>query len=458
MPDKIIGTSVPLFSLKSKLSEHMPNGTINDGFLLLDWLHRTNQKAWQLLPFHQTHLSTDSQLHVPSPYKSYGYGIDPRYIPVGITAVNPQHLEEFKVNNNYWLKDYSLFCALRDHFKTDDWRKWDEELITPSIKTKEKWTKKLKKNIERNINQQYILHTRYRSMKNYARKLGILLLGDMQFYLPFNSPVTWSNQQLFCINDERNMDLVSGVPNKKGVMYGRQIWGHPLYNWSNTLDDKIIQLFINRLRYLSELFDMVRIDHASGFFRYGVINLKNQDQDEMKTGPGNHALATLIMEAVKLGIKIFAEDAGYDLGGLRNLMDSLNIPGVRVLRCAYDENNDLFISDHADLNVYPANTVVYTSTHDTETLLGYVKKLNSEQRRKLTDRLKIENIKDDYKMVVKLRNIAINSNVNYVIIPIQDWFFSTERINIPGTESINQDTNWCYRMEINIEDLPLVGF
>ncbi len=451
---KTIGTSIPLFSLKSEKTKKLRNGTINDGIMFINWLAKTNQNAWQMLPIHETHLDKDSSNHVNSPYKGYGIGIDPRFLS---EHNNPKknELNEFVKDNSYWLSDYSLFCSLRDRFNTDDWTKWDIDIKKYTYDGVNKWQSILKDEIEKYIILQFNLHLEYKKMRENANNQKIKLVGDMQFYLPFNSPFVWKYQKLFAINPDGSLLKVSGIPYKKNAMYGRQIWGHPLYKWNNKeFNKQINSLFAVRLRYLSNLFDMVRIDHANGFFNFGVIDLKNPDKDYMSPGPGISAFKSLVREAQSLGLSVYAEDAGYDLDCLRKAMRDLGIPGVRVLRCAYDNEHNQFLEEHADICNYPADCMAYTSTHDTETLLGNIQNLTIDQKLKLSKRLNIEYSEDNYKMVANLRNAAINSKARYVIIPLQDWFSTTERINIPGTESPNNDSNWGYRMAETIENLP----
>ena len=92
---KTIGTLVPISALFiSKLSQN-DRGTFAIGPLFLDWLKKTEQSAWQLLPLYQTQLEAGSTTkHVPSPYKSYGIGLDPKYLPESSMGIYPSRSEK----------------------------------------------------------------------------------------------------------------------------------------------------------------------------------------------------------------------------------------------------------------------------------------------------------------------------------------------------------------------------
>ncbi len=452
---KIIGTTLPLFSLYSKRNQSYNNGILNDGILFIDWLKKTNQKAWQFLPLHETEFLNNLNSYNPSPYKGFGIGIHPKYASKRYRRPTAQELDLFKTKFNYWLSDYSLFCALRDYFHTDNWTKWPTDARDYSYENVKKWKDKLAKEILHYDLLQWQLHDEYQILKEKAHKNNIILVGDMQFYLPLKSPLVWRYKNLFLLDKNNNMEFASGVPFKKAVMYGRQMWGHPLYNWEgNSKYNEIISVFKKRIDYLSNLYDMIRIDHASGFFRYGKLSTTNPNEDIMISGPGSIALEEIHNAAKSIKVLIFAEDAGYDIGSLRETLDDLGIAGVRVLCCAYDETNKLFNDIHANLFDYPKNSISHTTTHDTETLMGYLSRLSISERKSLAEKMGAIYEEDIKKYAINTINTLLNCPSHYVIIPFQDWFLTKERINIPGTEGKVEEANWGYRISTPIEDLP----
>lgn len=443
---KVIGTLIPMFSL----------GTFTTGLVFLDWLKKTRQSAWQMLPLHQTQLEPGSSTkHIPSPYKGYGIGLDPRYLPEPYANLCPTESEinDFVADNYEWLHDYAFFCALRDYFQTDDWRKWDRKVRNRDSKTLAIWRDKLSEKINKHIQQQWQLHKSYRQLKQKAKQLGIILIGDLSFYLSLQSPLVWAHQDIFIIEKDGNIRYTSGIPNGPAAHFGRQVWGHPLYNWEN--NRKVVAFWKMRLRHQAMLFNDIRFDHAKAFFNYGVIDIKNEQNDRYKKGPGSNVFEELIAFSRKNGLSIFAEDSGDSIKELKIVLKKLRVRGIKIFRFGLMEEKNKFYREYAKISQYPKNTVAYTTTHDTETLLGYLHILSKEQKQFLA---KISNITydpDDKTFAKRLRDAIIASPAQTVIIPIQDWLLTTDRINIPGTELPVDDPNWQFKLHIPIKNLPI---
>lgn len=456
---KTIGIVLPMSALVSSKAE---NGAFEAGEIFLKWLYKNKQTAWQLLPLHQTQLETGSPAkRVPSPYKSYGIGLNPCFLSKSFKKKTPglKELKKFKKKQSYWLTDYVLFCALSDHFKTDDWTKWTNVIRNKKKSAIKIWSKKLKEQINRHIVEQWQLHQEYESLKKYASSYGIKIFGDLSFYLPHKSPLVWAYQNLFKLNSRGIPLKVSGIPDGPKAHFGRQVWGHPLYHWGNKkLTSKIIKIWKIRLAYNAQLFDWIRIDHAKGLFLYGSMDPDDQSLDTILPGPGTKALKELINFAQLKKIKIFAEDSGDGLSGLRKTLKELKVPGIRILRFALNEKTNKIDSQYARVDKYPKNSVVYTTTHDTETLLTYIRLLSSKQKKGLAKELQISDEANEFILAKKIISRLIKSPAQVVMIPLQDCLLTTDRINIPGTEKEHNDPNWHYQMNVPIEKLPTLNF
>ncbi|MGH7203765.1 MAG: 4-alpha-glucanotransferase, partial [Candidatus Levyibacteriota bacterium] len=245
-----------LFSSKNSEND---KGTFAAGLIFLDWLKKTHQSSWQMLPLHETQLEDDSTTkHIPSPYKSYGIGLHTQYLSTVHAQKYPTHKEKelFLKQNKDWLVDYALFCALRDYFQTDDWRKWDNELRHRDESAITYWKEKLADKIDFYIMQQWQLDQSYAALHSKAKALGIILIGDLPFYISVQSPLVWMYQDVFQIKDDGTIPMVSGIPDVNGTYFGRQIWGHPLYNWESPANrERLIMLWKTRIRYQARLFD-----------------------------------------------------------------------------------------------------------------------------------------------------------------------------------------------------------
>jgi 4-alpha-glucanotransferase len=282
-----------------------------------------------------------------------------------------------------------------------------------------------------------------------------MLIGDLPLYLSLNSSLVWQFQNLFDISKDGKMQRTSGVPIGPKSHFGRQIWGHPLYKWQErNLIPKIEKLFEIRLKYLAQLFDWVRIDHAKGLFTYAAMDLTTRNADQYLPGPGKKFLEKIINFAHQQNLNIYAEDTGDKLKDLRECLQSHQIPGIKIFIYAYNEKKKRFVDQYLEVDQYQPNNFAYTTTHDTETLMGYLQQLSATEINTLIKKLNI-NKTDNLKLLAKqIKDKIINSPAKIVLITLQDWLYTTERINIPGTEKEIDDPNWRYQMITPIEDLP----
>ena len=447
---------IPLSALSSeKFSEQ---GTFGSGFAFLEWLKDTNQSAWQLLPLHQTPLERGSNhKHIPSPYKSYGIGLDPRYMSLALPCPTPtpKQLEAFVHEQKDWLLDYALFCALRDHFSTDDWSTWPKDIRTYQGKAIQHYTEELKTAITEHIQMQGRLHFQYEIVRKKAQEYTISLIGDLPFYVGYKSPLVWAHQELFDLTSEGKMRKVSGIPDGPEAHFGRQIWGHALYQWQGVdKKEQLVRFWKMRLKYLAALFDWIRLDHAKGLFFYGVIDLEKPLKDIVKKGPGAKVLEELILYARGEGLEFFAEDSGDKIKELRSTLQKLNVPGIRILYFSIAAKKGAkMYSEYGDVPSYPVNTFACTTTHDTETLLGYLELLTSVQKKELAQHAEVRFSTDNIELAKRLRKAIIDSQARGILIPIQDWLLTKDRINIPGTEKDINDPNWQYKLKTPVEKL-----
>lgn len=449
-----------MWSLHSRLpgAGDAVSGTFETGRRFLRWLAKTGQGAWQFLPLSETHLESGSRsVHVPSPYKGYGVGLDPRYLSPNDAARLPSAsaLRTFRRAQSSWLADHALFCALRDRFGTDDWTTWETGARLRRPEAMRRWRRELKDAIAAHELLQWRLHTGYAELRAEARRLGIRLIGDLPFYLPLQSPLVWAHRDGFDLGADGRPKHVSGVPNGPMAHFGRQVWGHPLYGWNRrSAWPAVARLWRLRLRYHAGLYDLMRLDHAKGLFAYGAMDLHDMSRDKIRKGPGAPLLGRIIRQARKDGLTLFAEDAGDRLEELRAMLLKLGVPGIRILRFAYNEKKKTIEPDYADPANYREDAVAFTSTHDTEPLMAYLRLLTVAEKRHLCAHVKVEYAADASLLAARLRGAVTASPARLAIVPIQDWLLTRDRINVPGTERPHGDLNWRYRVGLAVEDLP----
>lgn len=456
---KTVGTAAPISALWTRRPSSLgADGTFRLGGAFVRWLAATGQGAWQFLPLTETHLEPGSRtVHVPSPYKGYGTGLDPRYLDPADLARAPSssELAVFRRAHAAWLPDHALFCALRDRFGTDDWTRWPKPIRLRQASALRAWRHELHEAIEAHVLLQWRLHAALAAMRADARAAGVTLIGDLPFYLPLQSPLVWAHRRCFDLDADGRPRKLSGVPVNRNSFFGRQLWGHPVYRWSaRSRRRELLALWKLRMTYAGRLYDLVRLDHAKGFFAYGALDPKDRRRDKLVAGPGAPVFKTLIAYARKIGLDVFAEDAGDRLKELQALLRELRIPGIRMLRFAYNEKWGRIEPDHADVRHYPPEAVAYTTTHDTVTLMQYLARLTEAQKRHLCAHLGVAYVRDRRRLAVRLRDAVIASPARFTVVPTQDWLLSSRRINVPGTERPKGDRNWRYRVKLPVERLP----
>ena len=450
---KIIGTLLPISALVSKTEA---KGTFKAGEVFVHWLAKTKQRAWQVLPLHETQLEDGSpSLHVASPYKGYGIGLDPRYLGGDETAISPLQVKSFVSKNSEWIHDYALFCALRDRYLTDRWSEWPSAIRLREPRAMEECQRGLEREIQDYVVEQCRTDLAYAKLRKLVKSMQIRLMGDVPFYLSLNSPLVWQYQHLFEVESDGTMSRVSGVLDGQRAHFGRQIWGHPLYRFAQPdLFSELQTLFEIRIKYMARLYDMVRLDHARGFFTYGAMDLEDASRDVYLSGPGENFLKSIIAFAGHHNLKLYAEDTGESLQELRVCLRRHRLPGIKILRFAYNEKRHSYVQQYLRTNQYPHNTVAYTTTHDTETLVGYLNLLSEGERSDLQTKLGLAGLTTVASLASGMRDLVIASPAKIVLVPLQDWLLRRERINVPGTEKEVNDTNWRYRMSVPIEELP----
>ncbi len=283
---------------------------------------------------------------------------------------------------------------------------------------------------------QYIFFTQWLDIKKYANQKGIQIIGDIPIYVDGDSADVWANPDLFQLDADGCPCCVAGVPPDYFSRDG-QLWGNPLYNWGKMKQDGY-NWWRQRMAYMFELFDGVRIDHFRGLETYYSIPAKARTAREgvWVKGPGKSFVDCLKETAA--GRLIIAEDLGVVTEEVRRLVKYSGFPGMRVLQFGFLEEN----SPHLPHN-YGSNTVAYTGTHDNNTLLGYIWELDPGTRKKLLDYCGYE--REDwnacYDSVLKT---MFASHAGLLILPIQDLLYYGEdtRMNRPGLGA----GNWSYRV------------
>jgi 4-alpha-glucanotransferase len=291
---------------------------------------------------------------------------------------------------------------------------------------------------------QYLFYSQWRELKKYANKLGIKIIGDIPIYVSLDSSDAWSCPELFQFDNKLNPSFVAGCPpdgfSKKG-----QLWGNPLYDWQYHKDTSY-DWWKKRFKHSLNMYDGIRIDHFRGFDQYYSIPYGSPDacNGEWKNGPSYD-----LFNAVKSlfeGKIVIAEDLGFITDSVRLLLSKTGFMSTKVIEFAFDKRDNDMDNVHMPHN-YIKNCVSYTSTHDNETLVGWLNNLSDKEL--LSAKKYVYDLSEDKNTLYKsLIATCLRSCADLCIIPIQDilGLDNSSRINTPSTTG----NNWTWRIDKNL--------
>ena len=474
-------TSGVLLSVTSLPSKYGIGCFDQAAYDFVDWLEKAGQKYWQILPLGATSHSGAFD----SPYQAYSaFAGNPYFISLdalveeGVLTVaecegvnfgtDPQHVDyqalfenrlsllhkayersqihlngdyqNFCKENFWWLDDYALFMAVKDFFGGASWNQWPNDIRMHYSFALDYYREKLYFDVEFQKYLQFKFYEQWSALKKYANDKDIQIVGDMPIYVSPDGSDIWAQPEMFQL-DENNMPTqIAGCP-PDGFSADGQVWGNPLYRWDYHKATGY-HWWITRMWYSYKLYDVVRIDHFRGFDEYFAIPATSNSAKDghWEKGPGMDLFNTLRNALGERGV--IAEDLGLMTEGVRRLVKDSGFPNMKVLQFAFDKEDIGGGNDYLPHN-YNQNCVVYTGTHDNETISGWFLGLGKEDRDFVRDYMGDQDtaIKWMYK---KLIAMAMRSTANMCIIPAQDWLGldNSSRMNMPGTV----DANWSWRL------------
>lgn len=348
---------------------------------------------------------------------------------------NTCEYKEFLRKNRYWLDDYSLFMACKDYFGQKEWSEWENDIKTRKPEAMNYYRAFLKEKVEFWQYVQYKFFEQWKKLREYAHENGIKIIGDIPIYVAFDSSDVWSDTLQYQLDEELKPIDVAGCPPDAFSDYGQK-WGNPLYNWE-AMERDGFSWWKRRMSAAATLYDIIRIDHFIGIAKYYAIPADGTPIDgEYRIGPGEK-LIKAINKAVG-GSKIIAEDLGVAIPEAKELLIKSGYPGMKVLEFAFDGNRSNEYLPH----MYEKNCVVYSGTHDNETLLGYFSSLSEENFKYLMD---YTNSNNKTELAENVITLAYESVADTVIIQMQDILKKSNdaRMNFPSTIG----KNWRWRLK-----------
>lgn len=474
--ERSFGVLMPVSSLPSKFGI----GTLGEGaYAFVEWLHSAGGKIWQVLPLLPTGygdspyqscaadalnyyfidfpLLAKEGLLLPSEYEEIIWSEEERRVDYGKQftykiPVLKKAFARFNRKDTEWLsflsdgkyKDFALFMTLKSKFAYAPWTSW-EEPYKSCHNIPESFYAENKEELDFWQFTQYIFIKQWNDLRKYANERGISIMGDMPIYLAEDSVENWKyRQDLFMLDGDGRLALRAGVPPDAFSEDG-QFWGNPIYDWEKMKENNYAWWKSRIKNSFSTQFDIIRIDHFRAFDRFFAIPSQAETAKEGEWMDGPKAE---LFKSFK-DAPIVAEDLGIIDDGVRALLKETGYPGMKVFEFAFDGDPD---NDYLPSNIVEENCVVYTGTHDNDTLRSFIENKEREERKSFEKILEEECLKADVAYVTEsiedecqtIIELLFSLKANTVIIPMHDvlCFGEEARLNEPSTVS---EKNWTFR-------------
>jgi 4-alpha-glucanotransferase len=344
--------------------------------------------------------------------------------------------DAFRQQHTGWLASYSLFSALKEHFKGQPWWEWPAELRSFKLASTSPLARSLASRSEAYEFLQYLFFGQWALIRAHAASLGISIIGDAPIFAAIDSADVWAHPELFQLDPKTSLPTaVAGVPPDYFSADG-QLWGNPLYNW-DAHEAEGYAWWISRLRANFSLCDIVRIDHFRGFDTYwsipaGAVNART---GRWAPGPG-----LKFFEAVRRALpdaKLIAEDLGELMPSVVELREATGLPGMAILQFAFGGGSDNLYLPHN----HRSNSVVYPGTHDNDTTLGWYISADEGIRDHVRRYLRVSGREIGWDFI----RSAYASVCSLAVVPMPDLLTlgSSGRFNTPGTAQ----GNWTWRYQ-----------
>ncbi|MBF0122293.1 MAG: 4-alpha-glucanotransferase [Candidatus Omnitrophica bacterium] len=449
-----------------------------EAYRFVDFLSKSGQRWWQILPINPTEPGLAN-----SPYSSFSaFAGNPLFISpellvkegfldkndiVGLTLIpgdkvdyeaaaavrealvnkayarhcsrwlRSRSFENFCVRESSWLNDFSLFVVMKRHFHGVSWSDWAVDLRDRDPGALDDFSAGHAISIDREKFAQYLFFRQWAALGAYCSRKDVGLIGDIPIYVNYDSADVWVHPDLFKLDGDHRQTFVAGVPPDYFSKDGQR-WGNPVYDW-----DRLRQIdfswWVHRVRHNLALFDAVRVDHFRGFVKCWEIPAKEKTaiRGAWRDVPGEEIFKTLQRHFPKL--PIIAEDLGIITKDVDALKEKFGFPGMCVLMFAF--HNEYKESRDFPQN-YKPGSVVYTGTHDNNTICGwYQNDLSDIEKKNILEYFgrEIDPSEINWVMIEE----AMKSVANIAIIPLQDLLGlgGEARMNRPSTVK----GNWLWR-------------
>ena len=449
-----------------------------EAYRFVDFLAETGQRLWQILPLNPTTPLRDS-----SPYQSLsGFAGNP-------LLISPEHLvrdgylspadldpipdfphermddavvrdwkerllgaawerfadrgeradfENFRAQESFWLEDFVLFSALWKHFDRRPWNEWPADLRDRDPGALSAFGERNRETVDRIRFEQYLFFLQWSALKAYCHEKAVRVFGDMPIYLEYNSSDLWAHPELFQLDERKEPLFVAGVPPDYFSATG-QLWGNPIYRWQEHLKSGF-DWWIRRIGQNLRLYDLLRIDHFRGLVGYWEVPAGEETamNGRWVPAPADELFTTLFKRFTPSSF--VAEDLGVITPDVVEVLRKFRLPGMKVLIFAFgdDPSTNPYIPHN-----HRSNSLVYTGTHDNNTVRGWIETdATPSERESLMRYLGRETAAEA--VPEELCRMAMMSVADTAVLPVQDLLGlgGQARMNNPATKK----GNWKWRL------------
>ena len=338
------------------------------------------------------------------------------------------------LRDTFWLEDWVTFQLFHELHDGASWNEWDEEYRNyPEEHDLDLSDYQERMDYLRFL--QFIFYKQLSEIVMYAHSKGLEIMGDIPFYVDYDSADVWANKELFLLDEKGKPEFVAGCPPDYFSKTGQR-WGMPIYNFEVQKKDGY-QFWCQRVHWTNRFFDKIRIDHFRAFDTYWKIPAECPTAVDGKwiLGPAEKLLDAILKACPD--VELIAEDLGMIRKEVTELADVYKIPGMEVL---------LFKMEAKQLRKpIPQHKVLYTGTHDNATIMQDYVNYDNNRRISLRRFFKKRGYEERafYDIVC---HFALDSKADLVILPIWDicGYKEEARINTPGTVG---DQNWTWKLK-----------
>lgn len=407
--------------------------------------------------------------------------------------------DDFSREHDDWLTAYALYRALvSTHGESEVFSLWPAGQQT--LATARDWADSLPDAERQPIEHlakfhryvQWIAFSQWHALREHCEKLGVSLMGDVPVGVSIYSCDVWSEPEIF------DLARSSGAPPEKVFKsdpftekWG-QNWGFPLYDWFAMSHDNFAW-WRRRLQAMVGMFDLIRVDHALGFFRIysfpwrpernaEFLGLTEEEAKALTGGrlPGfvprddstpeneesnrrhGEVLFKIMLEEIPAP-RLIAEDLGTVPPYVRPVLRRLEIPGFKIPQWEHEPGAPLTpgkdyerlslatyaTHDHPPVHTFWNAWFALTQSPDKDAAQQALSEMNGLLAFCGEPPLETPHAFDAAIHAATMRGLLATNS--WLAIPmITDIFGTEDRFNVPGAIG---DQNWTARLSLQTSRL-----